>query len=59
MKELGKPKRPLSAFLLFMKDKKNERGTQSFRVSICIQHRNTVKNLFNLFASLTFVTQFG
>ncbi|PNF23876.1 hypothetical protein B7P43_G13727 [Cryptotermes secundus] len=30
-KELGKPKRPLSAFLLFMTEKKDERGTQSFK----------------------------
>lgn len=30
-KELGKPKRPLSAFLLFMNGKKDERGTRPFK----------------------------
>ncbi|XP_021920824.1 transcription factor A, mitochondrial isoform X1 [Zootermopsis nevadensis] len=31
MKELGKPKKPLSAFLLFMNERKDRRGTQPFR----------------------------
>lgn len=35
MKELGKPKKPLSAFLLFMNERKDRRGTQPFRVSTC------------------------
>ncbi|XP_069705381.1 transcription factor A, mitochondrial-like isoform X2 [Periplaneta americana] len=31
MKELGKPKRPASAFLLFLSEKKGSRGIKSFR----------------------------
>ena len=34
MKELGRPKRPLSPFLQFMNENKDGRGTQSFRVSL-------------------------
>jgi hypothetical protein len=34
MRELGKPKKPLSAFLMYMNENGDRRGTQSFRVSM-------------------------
>lgn len=39
-KELGKPRRPLSAFLLFMNEKKDGRGTRSFKVSAYTVQKN-------------------
>jgi hypothetical protein len=39
MKDLGRPKRPLSPFLQFMNENTDGRGTQTFRVSLWTAHK--------------------